>query len=146
MSRRILIQKGPILIVDDDDEDLHIIEQAYNTLGFPNEILLFQEVNKFLEYLKTKDIKPFFILCDVNITAITGYELRELIHKDPALRLKSVPFLFLSTSNALEGINKAYSLSVQGYFQKPDSFKGIINMLQDIIYYWDTSLHPILTE
>ena len=73
---------------------------------------------------------------------LDGFQLREKIYQDTQLRFKSIPFLFLSTSSSKPGINKAYSLSVQGYFKKPDSFEEMIAMLKRIIEYWDFSLHP----
>jgi CheY-like chemotaxis protein len=72
---------------------------------------------------------------------INGFDLRK-INADDNLRIKTIPFLFLSTSANKQDINKAYSLSAQGYFKKPNSFEEVVKMLEQIMGYWDCCLHP----
>ena len=135
-------QQGPIIVIDDDTEDLELIKAAFNTLNLKNDMLLFDDANKFLDFLQATETQPFFILCDVNMDQMNGFELQERIFNDERLRVKSIPFLFLSTSSSIRGIHKAYSLSVQGYFKKADGFHEIISMLKRIIEYWEYCLHP----
>ena len=134
---------GPILVIDDDAEDLELIGDALKSLHVKNDIELFQNAYESLEYLTKSDIKPFFILCDVNMNQMNGFELRQAINKDERLGMKTIPFLFLSTSGHNPDITKAYKLSAQGYFKKPDNFEEIRLMLQRIISYWESCLHPV---
>lgn len=135
-------KENPIVIIDDDDEDLELINEAFVELSVKNERLSFKSATEALLFLKSSECKPLFILCDVNMQLLSGFELREILHKDEILRLKSIPFLFLSTSDELKGITNAYNLSVQGYFVKPDSFDGLVNMLKSIMEYWTYCKHP----
>ncbi len=73
---------------------------------------------------------------------INGLDLRQKIYDDPVLRQRSIPFLFLSTANSRVFVDKAYDLSVQGYFQKPAHLADIKEMLKSIIIYWQYSYHP----
>jgi CheY-like chemotaxis protein len=91
------MDKKPIIIIDDDDDDLDLIKEAFAQLANENEIIVFNNGLKFLEFMRSTNDSPFFILCDVNMARINGLELKKLIYDDDRLRLKCVPFLFLST-------------------------------------------------
>ncbi|MEJ7739900.1 MAG: response regulator [Chitinophagaceae bacterium] len=136
------MKRNPIVIIDDDEEDLILLKDAANSLQIPNEVVAFEDTFKALAFLRQEDTQPFFILCDINMQPINGIDLREEMFKDERLRLKSIPFLFLSTGDSHQDIKKAYSLAVQGYFKKPESFEGIKKMLQCIINYWGDCRHP----
>ncbi len=133
---------GPIILIDDDADDLNFIAEALRALNVSNEICPFDNAISSLQFLKQPDVNPFFILCDVNMSQMNGFELLQEINQDERLRLKSIPFLFLSTAGTRPGITKAYKLAVQGYFKKPDNFEEIKALLNHIISYWNTCLHP----
>ncbi len=136
------MNKNPIIIVDDDIEDLELMQQAFEQLNIENEIIVFNNGLKFLEFIKVTHNKTFFILCDINMSPINGLELKRRIYEDEELRLKCVPFVFLSTSGASSTVMRAYSFGVQGYFVKPSSFEETKEMLLFIINYWSHSQHP----
>jgi CheY-like chemotaxis protein len=138
------MNKKPIIVIDDDDEDLEIILQAFSELNIENEIIVFNDGLKFLEYIKATESGTFFILCDINMSKQTGIELKKIIHDDEKLRIKCVPFIFLSTSGGSGSIMKAYSYGVQGYFIKPNSVEKLKSVLQAMITYWSESQHPNL--
>ncbi len=135
-------KNNPIIIIDDDDEDIQLISEAIRELNVENELLCFKSGNSALSFLKKSDLQPLFILCDVNMHLLTGFELKQILHDDELLRLRSVPFLFLSTSGHRKDIHTAYDLSVQGYFRKPNSFEEIVTMMKCIIEYWTYCQHP----
>lgn len=134
---------GPIILIDDDSDDLEIYKQALHSLDVKNKILSFETAEESLEYLKHSTEPCFFILCDVNMPKMDGLELRKQLTKDDQLKLKSIPFIFFSTSDHMTHIFKAYESSVQGYFKKPSDFKQIITLFKSIISYWDISLQPL---
>ncbi len=131
-----------IILIDDDDDDLVLFKQAFTELKVENEIIIFNDGFKFLDFMSKTAEKPFFILCDINMNKINGIELKKRIHDDERLRLKCIPFLFFSTSKASRSIHEAYSLNVQGYFIKPSVFNEIKDMLDAMIKYWSYSQHP----
>jgi CheY-like chemotaxis protein len=136
------MNKNPIIIIDDDDEDLEMIQQAFEEIQIKNEVIVFNDGFAFLDFIKRTHNKTFFILCDINMSQINGLELKQRIYDDEELRLKCVPFVFLSTSGASTSVMKAYSFGVQGYFIKPQTYQGIKDMLRCIVNYWSESQHP----
>ena len=138
------MNKKPIIVIDDDNDDLELIQQAFSELNIDNEIIVFDDGYKFLEYIKKTKNGTFFILCDINMVKLTGIELKKIIYDDERLRIKCVPFIFLSTSSASHSIMKAYSYGVQGYFIKPNNLEKLKSVLQAMITYWSDSHHPNL--
>ncbi len=136
------MNKNPIILIDDDKEDIEIYQLAFMELKIENEIIVFDDGYKFLDYINKTDKKSFFILCDINMSHINGIELKKKIYDDERLRLKSIPFLFFSTSRASRSIEEAYSLNAQGYFIKPSNLDEIKKMLHSVIEYWNYSQHP----
>jgi hypothetical protein len=70
-----------------------------------------------------------------------GLEFKEKIQADDFLRLKGIPFVFISTNASPAAVRKAHELSVQGYFMKANSMKGTQDMLTSIFDYWARSKH-----
>ena len=138
------MESKPIVAIDDDDDDLELIENALKALDVKNKIICFNKSVKALEYLQTSSDQPFFILCDVHMPVIDGLALRKKIYEDEKLLVKSIPFLFLSTSKSDQFVKKAYSLYVQGYFKKPDDFEILKELLKNIITYWKNSYRPAI--
>jgi CheY-like chemotaxis protein len=136
------MDKKPIIIIDDDDEDLEFIVRAFSELNMENEIIVFNEGLKFLDYIRSTPVRTFFILCDINMNKISGLELKKMIYEDEALRIKCVPFIFMSTSDSSSSVMKAYSYGVQGYFIKPNSMEKLKSMLHSMTIYWSESQHP----
>jgi CheY-like chemotaxis protein len=136
------MNKKPIIVIDDDKDDLELMQQAFSELNIDNEIIVFDDGLKFLEYVKATENGTFFILCDINMSKLPGMELKKIIYDDEQLRIRCVPFIFLSTSGASSSIMKAYSYGVQGYFIKPNTLEKLKSMLHAMITYWSESQHP----
>lgn len=132
----------PIIIIDDDDDDLELIKDAMKQLEIENEIIVFDDGQNFLDFIRSTENRAFVILCDVNMSKINGLELKKLIYDDERLRLKCVPFIFMSTSSASTEVMRAYSYGVQGYFIKPHTFEGIKQLMHYIVQYWSHSQSP----
>lgn len=133
---------NPIIIIDDDADDIEIFQEGFKELGIENEIIVFDDPHKFYKYISTTDKKSFFIFCDINMCGLNGFQLRKKIFDNEALRLKCIPFLMMSTSGASEHVMQAYSLNVQGYFIKPNSVSEIKSMFDVVVKYWSISQRP----
>ncbi|HYK47522.1 MAG TPA: response regulator [Parafilimonas sp.] len=136
----------PIIIIDDDEEDCELLKIGFQHLDIKNQLIVFNSSRDALTYLQSFNGQVFFILCDINMPVMDGITLRRKINENEALRFKSIPFLFLSTSGSEQVVNNAYSLNIQGYFKKPNSVKEIQQILSRIISYWDTSYRPSITQ
>ncbi|HUQ96439.1 MAG TPA: response regulator, partial [Chitinophagaceae bacterium] len=112
---------GPIIVIEDDAEDQEILVEIFKNLGYKNEIVYFLDSAKALEYLTDTDANPFLILSDINMPRINGFELRSKIFTNEQLKLKCIPYLFFTTGANKQSVIDAYSMSVQGFFVKPNT-------------------------
>lgn len=133
---------GPIIIAEDDDDEQEILQTVFQSLGVRNELKFFHNGRQILDYLIITPEKPFLIISDINLPLMNGLELREAIYNNPYLRRKSIPFVFLSTTGDKQVVEKAYELTVQGFFVKQNTIKEIEDCLRMILDYWRNCKHP----
>lgn len=133
---------GALLVVEDNKGDQKILKEAFLALGIANEIVIVENGKDALKYLKSDEIQPILILCDINMPEMDGLHLREEIFNDKKLRMKCIPFIFMSSDGSEENIEKAFEYAVQGYFEKAKDFNGAVELLNIIIKYWKTSKLP----
>jgi CheY-like chemotaxis protein len=133
---------GPIIFGEDDEDDILVLKKIFEDFNYHNELKFSTTGKTLLEYLTTTKDEPFIIFADINLPLINGLELRQRINENESLRKKSIPFIFLSTTAHLQAINKAYELTVQGYFQKPITVSDLEKMIKLIIDYWKICKHP----
>jgi CheY-like chemotaxis protein len=135
-------KRGPIIIIEDDTDDQTILAEIFVELNYSNELIFFSDSVKALEYLTDTDIEPFLVLSDINMPKLSGMELREKIHNNEDLRLKSIPYLFFSTSAEQRHVIDAYSRSIQGFFVKPSDYKKLKTLIIKIVEYWQECESP----
>ncbi len=133
---------GPIIIIEDDLDDQDLLKEVFAELECKNEIVFFSDGEQALDYLSGDSIEPFIIFSDINLPRLTGMELREKIHENENLRIKSIPYLFFSTSSEQKFVVDAYSKSVQGFFVKPSNYSEIKTTIKIIIDYWTKCVSP----
>lgn len=135
--------KGPILIVEDDEEDQLILRETFGDLQIKKELIFFDDCTLAFNFLMSTPIPPFLIISDINLPRMNGIEFKKKIDQVDYLRMKSIPFIFFTTSDAEKSVEDAYqNTSVQGYFQKGNSLDDIKKKLRIILTYWTESLHP----
>ncbi|GAA4332096.1 response regulator [Flaviaesturariibacter amylovorans] len=137
-----MAKTGPIIIIEDDTEDRHLMELALNELHLPQERRFFDSAQEVLYYLMDTQEKPFLILSDVDLPGMSGIELRRKINESFFLSRKSIPFIFFSNSARSEDVDDAYKTMVQGYFVKPFHLEELKEKLRIIFDYWSTTEHP----
>lgn len=135
---------GPIVVIEDDLEDQELLKEAFADAAISNDVIFFDNGPEALTYLKTPGLHPFIIICDVNMPKQNGIEFKRDIDNDLTLREKSIPFIFYTTYISQYAINEAYSnLTVQGFFQKTDTFYELRDAVKLIIQYWRLCKQPL---
>ena len=135
-------KSGPIVIIEDDLDDQDILTEIFNELNYDNKLIFFGDSIKALEYLTDTAIEPFLVLSDINMPKLNGMELREKVHNNEDLRLKSIPYLFFSTCAEQKHVIDAYSRSIQGFFVKPGNYDKLKMVIVKIVEYWKECESP----
>lgn len=133
---------GPFIIIEDDPDDQEMLTAAFKAHNYRNEIKFFKNGEDALDYLINGDVEPFIIFSDINMPKLNGMELREKVHNNEELRIKSIPYLFFTTTAEQSHVIDAYSKSIQGFFIKPHSYDKLKNMIRNIVEYWTDCESP----
>jgi CheY-like chemotaxis protein len=137
---------GPIVIIEDDLDDQEMLTQIFNEIDIKNKVVFFGDGEDALEYLINIDIEPFIIFSDINMPRLNGVDLREKVHNNEDLRLKSIPYLFFTTGAEQKHVIDAYSKSIQGFFIKPNKYEDLKRVIKTIIDYWQECVSPNYTK
>lgn len=132
----------PIIFIDADEDDHLMFKQAIADLSLTHPIVVFSDGQAALNYLATTTQLPFLIISEISMPGMNGLELRQQIEKDPNLRRKSIPFIFMTHPIVDYLIVEAYELTIQGLFEKKPTFDAWKNQLAAIIDYWTECTHP----
>ena len=138
---------GPVIIIDDDEDDKELLEEILRELKLKNPIIWFTKTSEAFEYLISSPLQPFIIFSDVNLPGESGVAFKKTIDDDPALKKKSIPFVFFSTAADPITVNEVYGqMTVQGYFKKPNSYSQCKKIIKLIVDYWGVCKHPNSTN
>lgn len=132
---------GDIIIIEDDQDDreilVELLEEVLRDNNYDNKIVLISDSTTVMDYLRSAKESPFLIISDINMPKLDGFKLRQQIFEDQDLNDKCIPYVFLTTSgDNIEFMKKAYGLSIQGYFTKPNDFTEYQSLMSDIVRYW----------
>jgi len=135
-------KSGAIIIVEDDSDDQEMFRNVFDELNYKNEIIFFYDGQEALAYLTSESIEPFIVFSDINMPKLNGIELRTQIHENESMRIKTIPYLFFTTSAEQKHVIDAYSKSIQGFFVKPSSIQDLKVLLKTIVQYWQHCVSP----
>jgi CheY-like chemotaxis protein len=133
---------GPIIVIEDDLDDQLLLEETFQNLNYPNKVIFFVDGYDALAYIEKTDVKPFLILSDINMPKIGGFELRQKVQNNEALKVRCIPYLFFTTGSNRKAVYEAYAMSAQGFFIKPNSMRELQDTIRKIVEYWQECFSP----
>ncbi len=148
INRRVIgienqVKKYRILVVDDKEENLQVVVNLLNLVGFEtNEAFNGQEA-----IAKFETWNPHLILMDMRMPVMDGYEATRLIKLTE--KGKRTPIIALSASSFNDEWQKSISLGMQGHIRKPfreSEFFGIIGDVLGIRFIYEEELPSAADE
>lgn len=128
-----------ILLVDDSEDDILMIEEAFENANLLNILQVVKDGEEAMAYLRQEgkyaDAEmPGLILLDINMPKKNGFEVLEEIKADP--NLKQTPVVMLTTSDRETDIVKSYSAGASSYITKPVGFDNLKKVIEQLGLYW----------
>jgi DNA-binding response OmpR family regulator len=128
-------ENGPIIMVDDSENDAFIAERCYRRARIPNPFIVFQRGSEMIEYLehvrKGDKVMPAAVLLDINMPEMNGFEILQAVRSCPDFQ--SVPvILMLTNSDNPRDIAKARELGADDFTVKPASFEDYVAFFQTL--------------
>jgi CheY-like chemotaxis protein len=123
-----------ICLIDDDPDHVLIITRAIRELGEDATVHAASDGDEALAWLREADPLPDLILLDINMPGLSGFDVLETVKADD--RLKTVPVVMLTSSDASSDVARAYELGASGYISKPSYFHDLRAVLGNTLLYW----------
>jgi CheY-like chemotaxis protein len=142
---------GPILVVEDSDEDFDTLCEVAAASGVTRVIHRAVSGGDCLAMLRGQadvhlPLLPVLILMDLNSHGIDGRETLVAIKTDA--RLKEIPVVVLTTSGNPKDVAFCYQAGVNAYHVKPVRYDLYLLLLRSLMHYWldSVTLHTRLSK
>jgi len=128
-----------LLLVEDNDDDIVLIEEAFAEAKLMNVIFTVRDGEEALAYLRqegpyTHMRRPGLVLLDINMPKKNGFEVLEAIKADP--RLRTLPVIMLTTSDREEDVVRSYNDGASSYIRKPMTLERFARVVKGFELYW----------
>ena len=126
-----------VLLVEDSPGDIRLTQEAFRAANSDIRLHVAMDGVEALAFLEQQGEhadapRPDLILLDLNLPKKDGREVLKQIRGDE--RLKSIPTVILTTSDAVTDINQSYKLQANSYLSKPvqlDKFESVVRSIND---------------
>jgi len=128
-----------ILIVEDNKGDARLIQEVFNENKVFNSLHFVNDGVEAMDFLFTRGKykgvpKPDLIILDLNLPRKDGREVLSEIKSDN--KLKHIPVVIMTISQAEEDIFKSYNLHANCYITKPIDLNQFIKIIKSIENFW----------
>lgn len=134
-------QLRPILLAEDNPNDVELTLTALHSLNLANEIVVVHDGQEVLDFLDRKNnfsarpaVLPAVIMLDLKMPRIDGLEALRRIRADAALR--TLPIVILTSSREENDLVKGYQLGANAYVVKPVDFDQFIAAVSQLGVFW----------
>ena len=130
-----------ILLAEDNPDDVELMRISFRRSRFAANLHHVTNGEDCLAFLRREAPwqdapRPDLVLLDLNMPRMGGREVLEHVVQDE--RLRDIPVVVLTTSNAERDVTAAYQLRCSSYIVKPVDFDQFVRVVQGITDYWFT--------
>lgn len=143
-------QPVEILLVEDNEDDVVIIQEAFIDSRLVNVITTVRDGEEALAYLRREGkyhvvSLPTLVLLDINMPKKNGFEVMQAMKADP--RLRALPVIMLTMSDRDEDVSRSYANGACSYIKKPVDLSQFHMVIKQFELYWTMisripSYHP----
>ena len=125
--------------MEDDEDHAQLVIRSLSRGRVGNRIDHVSSGEDALDYLHsrgnyTESERPDVVLLDIKLPGIDGHEVLAEIRNDE--KLKTLPVVILTTSDAEMDRAKAYEHNANSYLVKPLDFETFRQLVDDLSLYW----------
>lgn len=123
-----------IILGEDDIDDQEILEEIFSTVDTSLNLQFFNNGRQVISHLeKANDELPCLIVLDFNMPELNGAEILKILSKDQ--RLKEIPKIIWSTSDAPVYKSMCLELGACDYLVKPSKISALQDMVKHMLSY-----------
>ncbi|TRX47188.1 response regulator [Fulvivirga sp. M361] len=139
------MQRKPIVLVEDNDDDIILTLRAFKKKGIANNILVAKDGVQALDILfGTEDqppVQPALVLLDLKLPKLDGLDILKRMQNNE--RTKGLPVVILTTSTEEDDVVKSYKLGANSYIRKPVDFDRFLDAIGQLGLYWLVLNQPL---
>jgi len=132
----------PILVVDDDPDDVELVRRAFRRLRVVNPVRVASDGEEAVAYLagtgpfadRLANPLPALVLLDLKLPRRSGHEVLDWLKAQPVLR--RIPVVVLTSSGERRDVDRAYDLAANSYLVKPVRFDDLVRLIGELNVYW----------
>lgn len=137
-----------ILLADDDEDDVFLLDRAFREARVPNPRTRVANGEEVLAYLeghgrfsdREKFPYPLFVLLDLQMPAMDGFEVLKWIRRHP--RHKRLPVIALTGHESKPVLRQAYDLGANSLHRKPANFEELLKLVKGLKAYCQVMRFP----
>jgi CheY-like chemotaxis protein len=137
-----MTQHATILLVEDSDDDILLMQRAFNRARLANPLKVVHDGEEALQYLagdgkySNRDRYPFplMLLLDLHLPKIDGFEVLKWLQKQQLS--KDLYIVVLTSSAEQRDFEEAYALGADSYMHKPGSLEELVKLMLRIQGHW----------
>jgi CheY-like chemotaxis protein len=134
--------RGPILLVEDNPDDVFFMRRAMTTAGIESPLHVVTDGTQAIEYLsgtgafanRNAHPLPCVILLDLKLPGMGGLDVLAWMRGQPEFTTSVV--IVLTTSREPRDVHEAYRLGANAYLVKPTSPAELAQVLSAIKTFW----------
>jgi CheY-like chemotaxis protein len=128
-----------ILLVEDNPGDVRLTVESLKEATVMNNLSVVGDGVEAMAFLRRNGVyanapKPHLILLDLNLPKKDGYEALAEIKQDP--RLKLIPVVIVTGSDAERDIVGSYDLHANAYVAKPVDLDQFMDVIRSVESFW----------
>ena len=135
-------KQHPVLIAEDNNDDVMLIRLALRRMGAPNPIVIVSDGSVVVDYLqrkaqyadKVRYPLPCALITDLKMPNMNGFELLKWLQAHPQYAV--IPTIVLSSSIQESDIEDAYLFGANAYLQKPASLEYLSDLFRVAFEFW----------
>jgi chemotaxis family two-component system response regulator Rcp1 len=134
-----ILEAIQVLLIEDGPGDVRLMQEALRATHPSVELHVARDGLEAMAFLRRGAARahaprPDLIILDLNLPKMDGRDVLICIKEDA--RLKTIPVVVLTISDAPEDVEKCYRLQANCYLTKPSQLDEFENLVKSIHEFW----------
>lgn len=137
----------PILLVEDNPNDIELTLAALESSQLANEIVICRDGAEALDFIYRRGPHadrqvqdPAVVLLDLKLPKVDGLEVLAKVKGDPVTR--GIPVVMLTSSREETDVVRSYDLGVNAFVVKPVGFEEFFAAIKELGVFWAVLNEP----
>jgi len=137
-----MFNHAPVLIAEDDANDVFLLRRAFQKLGLTHPLVVFHNGQEAIDYLSTNGDDanqastppPALLFLDLKMPMLDGFDVLSWLQERPPG--EKLPIIVLTSSNQEKDVQRALQMGADEYHVKPQQFEELMEIVNKVQQRW----------